>query len=298
MTGAAGGGDGGPGRTRAFLGLGSNLGDRVRYLRDAVATLREVGLVAVSPVYETDPVGGPPDQDPYLNLVVELRTDRSAHELLGVCRRLETAAGRGRNERRGARTRDGDGLWGDGVPLDEPELKVPHPRMAGALPVIDQDCLDRLRQLDDQDGFVADVINDFLEDADQLVRQIAQAAGELRHQHITEITHRLDSADAARFAASLAQLADSDAVAVMGPDLPRTDGGSESPGQYLKRFRVWNEGSEPCRALFAVYVRAEVNGGVSSPRAPGFSFLLVGGGFVYWNVRGPRGHHLSKGLVM
>ena len=57
----------------------------------------------------------------------------------------------------------------------------------------------------------------FVELADRL---IAQAAGEFRHQHITEVTHRVDSADATAFAASLAQLADSDAVAVMAPDLP------------------------------------------------------------------------------
>jgi 2-amino-4-hydroxy-6-hydroxymethyldihydropteridine diphosphokinase len=118
-----------PRRTRAFLGLGSNLGDRVRYLRDAVATLGDVGLVAVSPVYETDPVGGPPGQDPYLNLVVELRTDRNPHDLLGVCRRLETAAGRVRDERWGPRTLDVDVLWVDGVTLDEPDLTVPHPRL-------------------------------------------------------------------------------------------------------------------------------------------------------------------------
>ena len=61
---------------RAFLGLGSNLGDRRRYLRDGVAALPDV--VAVSPVYETDPVGGPPGQGAYLNLVVELDTDRVA----------------------------------------------------------------------------------------------------------------------------------------------------------------------------------------------------------------------------
>lgn len=129
MTAAAGDGGGGSGLARAFLGLGSNLGDRARYLRDAVATLRDVGLAAVSPVYETDPVGGPPDQDPYLNLVVELRTDRSPRELLGVCRRLETAAGRVRDERWGPRTLDVDVLWVDGVTLDEPDLTVPHPRM-------------------------------------------------------------------------------------------------------------------------------------------------------------------------
>ena len=121
-----------PGRTppvRAFLGLGSNLGDRLRQLRDAVATLQDVGLVAGSPGYETDPVGGPPGQDSFLNLVVELRTDRSPHELLGVCHRLETAAERVRDERWGPRTLDVDVLWIDGVTVDEPDLVVPHPRL-------------------------------------------------------------------------------------------------------------------------------------------------------------------------
>lgn len=114
---------------RAFLGLGSNLGDRLRYLRDAVLTLRDVGLVAVSPVYETDPVGGPVDQDRYLNLVVELHTDRTPHELLGVCRRLEAAAGRLREERWGPRTLDVDVLWVEGQQVDDDDLTVPHPRL-------------------------------------------------------------------------------------------------------------------------------------------------------------------------
>ena len=51
-------------------------------------------------------------------------------------------------------------------------------------------------------------------------RQIAQAAGEFRHQHITEITHRIEAGDAAQFAAGLAQLAECDAMAIMAPDLP------------------------------------------------------------------------------
>lgn len=51
-------------------------------------------------------------------------------------------------------------------------------------------------------------------------RQIAQAAGEFRHQHITEVTHRVDSSDAAAFAAEIAQLGDCDAMAIMAPDLP------------------------------------------------------------------------------
>ncbi|MGH9273440.1 MAG: 2-amino-4-hydroxy-6-hydroxymethyldihydropteridine diphosphokinase, partial [Acidimicrobiales bacterium] len=77
--------------TRAFLGLGSNLGQRRELLRGAVQALDDV--VATSPVYETEPVGGP-EQGAYLNLVVELDTDLDARGLLDVCRRLEDAAGR------------------------------------------------------------------------------------------------------------------------------------------------------------------------------------------------------------
>lgn len=114
---------------RAFLGLGSNLGDRLAYLRDAVDTLTGVGLVGVSPAYETEPVGGPGGQGPFVNIVVELDTDLSPRELLGVCHRLESAADRVRSERWGPRTLDVDILWIDGVTLDEPDLVVPHPRM-------------------------------------------------------------------------------------------------------------------------------------------------------------------------
>jgi 2-amino-4-hydroxy-6-hydroxymethyldihydropteridine diphosphokinase len=113
--------------TRAFLGLGSNLGDRVRTLRVAIAALDAVN--AVSPVYETEPVGGPDDQGPYLNLVVELDTPLDARGLLETCRSLETVAGRVRDVRWGARTLDVDVLWVDGEIVDEPDLQVPHPRM-------------------------------------------------------------------------------------------------------------------------------------------------------------------------
>jgi len=117
--------------TRAFLGLGSNLGDRVRLLTDAVDTLRaidEVGVTGVSPLYETDPVGGP-DQGRYLNLVVELDTTLGPRELLAICHRLESAADRVREVRWGPRTLDVDVLWIAGVTIDEPDLQVPHPRM-------------------------------------------------------------------------------------------------------------------------------------------------------------------------
>jgi 2-amino-4-hydroxy-6-hydroxymethyldihydropteridine diphosphokinase len=112
---------------RAFLGLGSNLGDRRSYLRGAVESLGDE-VVAVSSVFETDPVGGP-EQGPFLNLVVELDTERSPHELLDECRRLEQEAERVRVERWGPRTLDVDVLVIEGVTVDEPDLQVPHPRM-------------------------------------------------------------------------------------------------------------------------------------------------------------------------
>jgi 2-amino-4-hydroxy-6-hydroxymethyldihydropteridine diphosphokinase len=112
--------------TRAYLGLGSNLGDRVALLRAAVAGLPDVA--ATSPVYETDPVGGP-EQGSYLNLVVELATDRSPRQLLELCQAAEQAAARVREERWGPRTLDVDVLWIDDVEVDEPDLQVPHPRM-------------------------------------------------------------------------------------------------------------------------------------------------------------------------
>ena len=111
---------------RAFLSLGSNLGDRRAIMAAAVAALDDV--VAVSPVYETDPVGGPA-QGPYLNIVVELATERSARELLKAALALEAEAGRERRVRWGPRTLDIDVLWVEGESVDEPDLRVPHPRM-------------------------------------------------------------------------------------------------------------------------------------------------------------------------
>lgn len=112
---------------RAYLGLGSNVGDRHAHLRAAVAALPDV--VAVSPVYETDPVGGPPGQGPYLNLVVALETARTPRELLELGQNLEDAAGRVRKERFGPRTLDVDVLLVGSLCVDEPDLVVPHPRM-------------------------------------------------------------------------------------------------------------------------------------------------------------------------
>ena len=112
---------------RAYLGLGANLGDRRATLRRAVAALPD--LVAVSPVYETEPVGGPSGQPPYLNLVARLDTDRSPRQLLELARDLEAAAGRVRRVRHGPRTLDVDVLLVGDLTVDEPDLVVPHPRM-------------------------------------------------------------------------------------------------------------------------------------------------------------------------
>ena len=114
--------------TRAFIALGSNLGDREGYLRGG---LREVGtLVAESQVYETDPVGGPDEQGPYLNMVVEIETTLDPYALLRRCQRIEAEAMRQRTVRWGPRTLDVDVILYDGVTIQSDELTLPHPRFA------------------------------------------------------------------------------------------------------------------------------------------------------------------------
>ncbi len=116
----------------AFLGLGSNLGNRLTNLQAAVDALQtEPGLrvTASSRVWETVSVGGPPQPD-YLNAVIRAETDLSARDLLDVARRVELRMGRVRKERWGARSLDVDILLYDEEQIDEPELVVPHPRMA------------------------------------------------------------------------------------------------------------------------------------------------------------------------
>ena len=116
---------------RAFLGLGSNVGDRWAHLRRAAAAVPD--LVRTSAVYETEPVGGPPGQGPFLNAVAELQTELDPRRLLDVCWQLEEAAGRIRTEHHGPRTLDLDVLLledADGqITVDETDLTVPHPRM-------------------------------------------------------------------------------------------------------------------------------------------------------------------------
>ena len=115
---------------RAFLGLGSNIGDRLDQLRRAVGGLDDAttAVVAVSSVYETEPVGGV-DQDAFHNIVVEVRTELGPDELLHRCHDLEHEAHRVREIRWGPRTLDVDVLLYGDQQIDTPDLTVPHPRM-------------------------------------------------------------------------------------------------------------------------------------------------------------------------
>lgn len=115
---------------RAYVGLGSNLGDRAAHLLlglSALSRLPKTHLLRLSPVYETDPVG--PPQPPYLNMVAELETELSPKGLLAEMLRVEKALGRERRERWGPRTLDLDLLLYGDLVLEEAGLSVPHPRL-------------------------------------------------------------------------------------------------------------------------------------------------------------------------
>ena len=118
--------------TRAYVGLGANLGPReVTLLRavDLLAAADGVEVVAVSQLRETEPVGVV-DQPPFLNGAVAIETSLTARELLGVLLETERELGRVRGERWGPRTVDLDLLVYGEETVDEPGLRVPHPRLA------------------------------------------------------------------------------------------------------------------------------------------------------------------------
>jgi 2-amino-4-hydroxy-6-hydroxymethyldihydropteridine diphosphokinase len=118
--------------TRAYVGVGTNLGDRAAMVRAAVERLRAepgVEVVAVSSVRETDPVGIL-DQPPFLNAAVRVETDLSARELLDRLLGIERRLGRTREGPRfGPRTIDLDLLVYGDARIEEPGLEVPHPRL-------------------------------------------------------------------------------------------------------------------------------------------------------------------------
>jgi 2-amino-4-hydroxy-6-hydroxymethyldihydropteridine diphosphokinase len=115
----------------AFVGIGSNLGDREGYLRRAIELLSAedgIEVVAVSTLRETEPVG-PVPQGPFLNGVVRVATTLAPRELLGRLLAVEHELGRVRLERFGPRTIDLDLLLYGEETVDEPGLTVPHPRL-------------------------------------------------------------------------------------------------------------------------------------------------------------------------
>ena len=118
--------------TRAYVGLGANLGSREETLREAIVILDRapgVDVLAVSELRETEPVG-PIEQPSFLNGAVELETTLSARGLLDLLLDAERALGRIRGERWGPRVVDLDLLVFGDETIDEPGLEVPHPRLA------------------------------------------------------------------------------------------------------------------------------------------------------------------------
>ncbi len=117
-------------RARAYIGLGSNLGDREAALEQALAALARRGfeVTARSSLYWTEPVGGPP-QEWFLNAVAAGRTRPAPEALLQACLDVERDLGRVRSARNGPRTLDADLLlYGDEVRADQ-ALELPHPRL-------------------------------------------------------------------------------------------------------------------------------------------------------------------------
>src|SRR6266545_6689401 len=116
----------------AYIGLGSNVGDRQANLDRATEALQEASQIEVTQVssyYEYDAVGGPPGQSPYLNAVIEIQTELSPEDVLALLLNIEQRLGRVRRERHGPRTLDLDLLLYDDQIRKGPDLTLPHPRM-------------------------------------------------------------------------------------------------------------------------------------------------------------------------
>jgi len=116
---------------QAFIGLGSNLGDRLRWLQHAVINLQEtagIEVSRVSSVYETEPIG-PVTQGWFFNAVVEINTSLDPMALLTRTQNIEQALERVRRSRWGPRTIDLDILLYDGLEVRTATLEIPHPEV-------------------------------------------------------------------------------------------------------------------------------------------------------------------------
>lgn len=116
----------------AYLGIGSNVGDRVAFARrtvDLLGAVVGISVIEVSSLYETAPVGGPPQRS-YVNLAVTIDTELQPHDLLAAVKGVETALGREESAIRwGPRVSDVDILVYADIKLNDPELEIPHPRL-------------------------------------------------------------------------------------------------------------------------------------------------------------------------
>lgn len=116
----------------AYIGLGSNLEDRLQYLKDAIFLLddcKDIKVIDTSSIYETDPVGYE-NQANFLNMVVKITTNLSSHALLEACMEIERTLGRKRDIRWGPRTIDLDILLYNHENIETERLIIPHPRMS------------------------------------------------------------------------------------------------------------------------------------------------------------------------
>lgn len=115
----------------AFISIGSNIGDRLQHLTDAVRALHshdEVSVLLISSIFETVPVGFTKQAD-FLNMIIRVETKLDAHELLAACQKIESELGRVRDIRWGPRTVDLDILLYNNDNIITERLTVPHPRM-------------------------------------------------------------------------------------------------------------------------------------------------------------------------
>ena len=116
---------------KAYLGIGTNIGDRYNNIMNAIDSLKHLPLtqvVAISDVYETEPWGYE-QQDDFLNVCVGIETELSPKTILGACLGIEAAFGRERPFKNAPRIIDIDLLVYEGVKSDDPELTLPHPRI-------------------------------------------------------------------------------------------------------------------------------------------------------------------------
>jgi len=116
----------------AYIGIGSNLGNREENCKKAIRLMAESGIAIKkeSSMYETEP-WGVKDQPKFINMAVEVETDKNPEELLRILKKIEEDIGRIETSKWGPRIIDLDILLYDDIVLDTPDLKIPHPLMFG-----------------------------------------------------------------------------------------------------------------------------------------------------------------------